>query len=66
MKIIINSITIAVYFLGTQLFAGIHEVNNDEIIILMGKGIPLIDIRTIQHSLKIKYYRLTGIVFFVA
>ena len=46
MKIIINSITIAVYFLGTQLFAGIHEVNNDEIIILMGKGIPLIDIRT--------------------
>ena len=46
MKIIINSITIVVYFLGTQLFAGIHEVNNDEIIILMGKGIPLIDIRT--------------------
>ena len=44
MKIIINSITIVFYFFGTQLFAGIHEVNNDDIIVLMGKGIPLIDI----------------------
>ena len=46
MKIIINSITILFYFFGTQLFADIHEVNNDDIIVLMGKGIPLIDIRT--------------------
>ena len=46
MKIVINSITIVVYFFCTQLFAGIHEVNNDEIKILMDKGIPLIDIRT--------------------
>lgn len=33
-------------FFSHQLFAEIFEVNNNEIISLMGNGVPLIDIRT--------------------
>ena len=46
MKVRILSITVVSYLFCTQLFADIHEVNNNEIINLMGKGVPLIDIRT--------------------
>ena len=48
MKIIIKilSITLVAFLFNPQLFADIHEVNNNKIIILMESGVPLIDIRT--------------------
>ena len=48
MKIIIKilSITLVAFLFNPHLFADIHEVNNNKIIILMESGVPLIDIRT--------------------
>jgi len=46
MKIKILSITLVAFLFNPQLFADIHEVNNNKIIILMESGVPLIDIRT--------------------
>jgi len=45
-KIKILSITLVAFLFNPQLFADIHEVNNNKIIILMESGVPLIDIRT--------------------
>ena len=45
-KIKILSITLVDFLFNPQLFADIHEVNNNKIIILMESGVPLIDIRT--------------------
>ena len=45
-KIKILSITLVTFLFNPLLFADIHEVNNNKIIILMESGVPLIDIRT--------------------
>ncbi len=54
MKIIIKilSITLVAFLFNPQLFADIHEVNNNKIIILMESGVPLIDIRTKRGGTK--------------
>ena len=46
MKIKNLTITFFILLFSTQLFAGINEVNNNKIKILMESGVPLIDIRT--------------------
>ena len=58
MKIIIKilSITLVAFLFNPHLFADIHEVNNNKIIILMESGVPLIDIRT-----KMEWYE-TGVI----
>ena len=46
MKIKLLAMTLFFLLNSTQLFAGIYEVNNEKIKILLNSSVPLIDIRT--------------------
>ena len=45
-KIKLIPLFLLIFFCYNQLFAEIYEVNNNEIKVLVNKGVPLIDIRT--------------------